>query len=80
MSKQLKEKKPRLGDINKAPENKKIYANDALLPETKNLLYKTKQVMLQKKLEESMDIYIMMTENGNKIKIKDEDDLTNLLT
>lgn len=72
----------RLGSINMEPENKKIYINNALLPETKSLLYKTKEQMRIKNWHKTWvyahDVYILREENGQKIKIRNEEDLQKL--
>lgn len=81
--KRMKEAKPRLANLGKSPENKKMYVNEAQLPETKRLLYKVKEVIKSKSWNKAWiyahNVFLLMEENGNQIKIENEEDLENLL-
>lgn len=80
--KALKESRLRLGDIDKRPENKKIYANEAILPETKRLLFLVKEKIIVMKWHKAWvyanDVYLLMSEKGQRIRISNEEDLINL--
>lgn len=57
--------------------------NEAQLPETKRLLYKVKEVIKSKSWNKAWiyahNVFLLMEENGNQIKIENEEDLENLL-
>lgn len=76
--KALKESKFRLGDINKRPENKKIYANEATLPETKRLLHQTKEQLIKMNWDRAWiyarDVYIYLrNENDQRIRLNNKE-------
>lgn len=79
----MKNKKPRLSDINRQPENKYIYVNEMLTKEMKQILYKAKQEVIRKKWYKiwiyAGDVYILQEENGRKIKIENLEQLETLL-
>lgn len=81
--KALKFAKLRLGDINKSPENKKIFANEALIPSRKRLLFMTKEASKEKNWIKiwsyAGDIYVITEQNGRPIKLEREEDLEILL-
>lgn len=80
--KAVKAAKLRLGQINRQPENKKIYVNEALIPKKKQLLYKTKNASKDKQWivwTYKGEIYVKRSPNENQIKIANEEELV-LLT
>lgn len=81
--KAMKNRKPTLRILQKQPENKKIFFNEALIPEAKRLLFLAKTEVKNRKWIKAWayagEIYILMENNGNRIKINDEEDLTNLI-
>lgn len=83
LTKAMKNKKPRLSDINRQPENKYIYVNEMLTKEMKQILYKAKQEVIRRKWYKiwiyAGDVYILQEENGRKIKIENLEQLETLL-
>lgn len=77
--KEAKKAKITLGQIGIAPENKKVYVNEALIPIRKKLLYMAKREGREKQWLAIWtfrgDIYIKRRENEGPIKIENEEEL-----
>lgn len=80
--KAMKNRKPDLSILKKQPERRKIFFNEALIPEAKRLLYLAKTEVKNRKWIKAWayagEIYVLMEQNGNRIKINDEDELATL--
>lgn len=72
--KAMKEKRPRLSDINENPENKLIYVNEKLTAENKRILYVIKEEAKQRKWHKvwvyAGEVYLMQEDKGRNIKIE----------
>lgn len=81
--KAMKNHKPRLGNIGIEPENKKIFINEALIPQRKRLLYMAKQEARNRNWNRvwtySGAIYVIIEENRRNIKLESEEDLEKLI-
>lgn len=81
--KAMKIKRPRLKDINEQPENKFIYVNEMITKDTKRVLYLTKIEAKNRNWFKTWiyagDVYLLLEEKGNQIKIENEDDLKILI-
>lgn len=81
--KETKKAKLRLGQIRRAPENKKLYVNEALIPERKKLLYRVKNESKNREWKAVWTykgaIYIKISENQNPIRIVSEEELVTLI-
>lgn len=80
--KAMKNRKPDLSILKKQPERRKIFFNEALIPEAKRLLFLAKTEVKNRKWIKAWvyagEIYVLMEQNGNRIKINDEDELATL--
>lgn len=81
--KAIRLKKMRLGDIGRQPENKRIYVNEANIPETKRLLYLAKEHAIRlgwhKTWIYANEVYIVRQDKEQSIRIQDEEDLAQLV-
>lgn len=83
LMKAVKEKNLRLGDVNMEPENKKVFVNEALIPKRKRLLYMVKNEARGRNWKAVWtykgDIFLKMEENGQQIKVNNEEELEILI-